>query len=493
MARLSLATLDTTPQSAQPPIDPRAVSNGIVHLGVGAFHRAHQAVFTQSAMAATGDTSWGICGVTQRSLDVVDQLAPQDGLYSVLDRGDTTSIRVLAPIRELLFAKTQAGDLVNRLAEPATRVVTLTVTEKGYRHDPASGRLRVDDPEVRADAEGRLPQTVVGQLVRGLQARERAGAGPLTVVCCDNLPSNGRTLAQLVSDFCDLLPAAESAVTRSSIDASVRFPCTMVDRIVPATSDTDRADAARLLGVDDFGAVVAEPFSQWVIEDDFAAPRPAWEAAGAILTDDVAPYEAMKLRLLNGPHSAMAYLGALAGQEFLAEFFQVDGVAAYARAFMDVDVTPTLTVPAGFDVVRYKDELMERFDNRALRHRTRQIAMDGTQKLPQRFLGTVADRRAAGATPEHALLAVAAWVRYVSAETDEQGTPIVVDDPLGGLLRARLAGARDAESVVDRVLGLEQVFSEQLRDDAMVRARLADYVEALAGKGALATLRELPA
>lgn len=491
MARLCLATLDTISPSARPPIDPRAVSTGIVHLGTGAFHRAHQAVFTQAAMAATGDTAWGICGVTQRSADVVEQLAPQDGLYSVLQRGDDTSVSVLAPIRELLFAKTQADGLVARLAAPATRVVTLTVTEKGYRHDPASGRLRVDDADVRADADGRPPLTVVGQLVRGFQARERTAAGPLTVVCCDNLHDNGRTLARLVDDFCDLLPAAESAALKAWIDASVRFPCTMVDRIVPATMQADRDEAARLLGVDDHGVVVAEPFMQWVIEDDFAAERPAWDVAGAILTDDVAPYEAMKLRLLNGSHSAMAYLGALAGYQYVADFVRLDDVATFVRALMDVDVTPTLNVPAGFDAARYKDQLLERFGNRALRHRTLQIAMDGTQKLPQRLLDVVAVRRADGQTPHHALLAVAAWMRYVSAHGDERGVPIVVDDPLAELLKQRLAGAQDPSAVVDRLLDVRQVFPEQLRDDETVRTRLVDLVGALASKGALAAIREL--
>jgi fructuronate reductase len=491
MARLSLATLGAVPQPARPPVDPRAIGTGIVHLGIGAFHRAHQAAFTEAAMAATGDTSWGICGVTQRSVDVIEQLAPQDGLYSVLQRGGDTSVGVLAPIRELLFAKTQAEALLTRLAAPATRVVTLTVTEKGYRHDPASGRLRVDDAEVRADVEGGSPRTVVGQLVRGCQARARADAGPLTVVCCDNLHNTGRTVAQLVSDFCDLLPAAESASTKAWIEASVRFPSTMVDRIVPATTDADRAEAARLLGVDDLGVVVAEPFTQWVIEDDFAAPRPAWDAAGAILTDDVAPYEAMKLRLLNGSHSAMAYLGALAGYDYVADFVAAEDVAAYVRALMDVDVTPTLRVPASFDVVRYKDQLLQRFGNRALRHRTAQIAMDGTQKLPQRLLGVIAERLAAGETPDRALLAVAAWMRYVSAQCDEQGGPIEVDDPLADVLKRQLAGNENPADVVGRLLGIEQVFPNQLRGDATVRAHLVDDVEKLAGKGVLATVREL--
>lgn len=493
MARLSLATLGTIPARARPPVDARSITTGIVHIGVGAFHRAHQAVYTQAAMAATGETSWGICGVTQRSADVVAQLGPQDGLYSVLELGNTASVRVFAPIREILFARAQAVEFVARLAAPATRVITLTVTEKGYRHDPASGRLRVDDPEITADVAARPPCTVIGQLVRGFQARERTDAGPLTVVCCDNMPNNGRIVAQLVSDFCDLLPAAEAAATTAWIEQSVSFPCTMVDRIVPAATDDDRAEVARMLGVDDLGAVVAEPFTQWVIEDKFAAPRPAWDAAGALFTDDVTPYEAMKLRLLNGSHSAMAYLGALAGYEYVADFVDVDDVAAYVRALMDLDVTPTLDVPTGFRVDAYKEQLMERFANQALRHRCVQIAMDGTQKLPHRLVGVIADQRAMGATPERALLAIAAWMRYVSADTDDRGKPISVDDPLAGLLARRVAGASTPAQVVDALLSIDQVFGPLLRDDVTVGALLVDYVRALSTKGALATIRELVA
>ena len=206
--------------------------------------------------------------------------------------------------------------------------MTVTVTEKGYRHDPVTRRLDLTDAEIRADAAGRPPVTVVGQLVRAMQARQRSNAGPLTVVCCDNLPSNGATLRGLVDDFCSLLPRAQTnRALRSWIDESVTFPSTVVDRITPATTAADRSDVANYLGLDDEGAVVTEPFSQWVFEDNFAAARPAWESAGAVFTSDVSPYESLKLRLLNGSHSALAYLGLLAGYEYVAEFIGVDGVS----------------------------------------------------------------------------------------------------------------------------------------------------------------------
>ncbi len=273
-------------------------------------------------MSAAGTTAWGICAVSQRGRAVIDELAPQDGLYTVVERGPSTTFRVGASIRELLFAVEQHDVLTSRIAAPSTQVVTLTVTEKGYRHDPVTGRLDLRDADLLADAAGRPPVTVVGRLVRGLQARHRSSAGPLTVVCCDNLPSNGATLRGLVDDFCSMLPGSDQRALQSWIDGSVTFPSTVVDRIVPATTPADRSDVADYLGLDDEGAVVTEPFSQWVLEDNFAAARPAWERAGAIFTTDVLPYQALKLRVLNGSHSALAYLGLLAGYENVAEFVE---------------------------------------------------------------------------------------------------------------------------------------------------------------------------
>lgn len=497
MSRLSLSSLGSLPADLRPPIDSRAVEVGIVHLGIGAFHRAHQATYTQAAMAATGDLSWGICGVTQRSAAVAEQLAPQDGLYTVLVRSaEAEAAQVNAAVRAVLPGTERRAETVARIASPAVRLVTLTVTEKGYRHDPATGRLRPDDPDIRADLSPERaaePVTVVGQLVRGLQRRMREDAGPMTVVCCDNLPGNGSVLRGLVTDFAGLLPAAEGGELLAWTDRHVRFPVTMVDRIVPATTAEDRAEVARLLGVADEGVVVTEPFRQWVIEDSFATPRPAWERAGATLTSDVAPYERMKLRLLNGPHSALAYLSVLAGHEYVADAVADARFAAFARGLMDVDVTPTLAVPDGFDLDRYKDQLLERFCNPALRHRTIQIAMDGSQKLPQRLLGTIRDRRAAGAEPRHAALAVAAWMRFVATGASEAGRPLPLDDPLAGRLRAAVASASRPADVVDALLGIADVFGTDLADDDVLRRLLTDALRTLTEAGAAAAVSALPA
>ena len=426
---------------------PVPASVGIVHLGIGAFHRAHQAVYTEDA----GD-GWGICGITQRSATVADQLGPQDGLYSVLERGPgDASARIIGAVREVLTGEATAA----RIADPAVRIVSLTVTEKGYRHDPATGRLRHDDPEIGLDLAGREPHTVIGRLVRGLAARE----APVTVLCCDNLTANGQTLRALVEEYC------ERGGVR--LGCEVSFPDAMVDRIVPATTPDDLDEAERLLGVRDEGAVVTEPFTQWVIEDSFAAGRPAWESAGAIFTGDVAPYEKMKLRLLNGSHSMLAYLGS-------AHTYVSDAVGELGEAvrhYMDEDATPTLEVPPGFDLEAYKSSLLTRFANPALRHRTAQIAMDGSHKLPQRLLGVVRDRLAAGAEPRWAALAVAAWMRHVQTAPE-------LNDPMAGRLQTAVARASTPAEVVDALLAVTDVFGPDLRESAVFRDLL---VERLAG------------
>lgn len=437
-------------------------------------------------MSASGTTAWGICAVSQRGRAVIDELEPQDGLYTVVERGPSTTFRVSAAIRELLFAVEQHDVLTSRIAAPDTQVVTLTVTEKGYRHDPVTSRL-VRDADVQADAAGRPPVTVVGRLVRGMQARHRGNGGPLTVVCCDNLTSNGATLRGLVDDFCSLLPGSEQRALQSWIDESVTFPSTVVDRIVPATTPADRSEVAAYLDLDDEGAVVTEPFSQWVLEDNFAGGRPAWESAGAIFTTDVSPYQALKLRVLNGSHSALAYLGLLAGYEHIADFINVDGVPAFVNALM-AEATATVSAPTTVNVDDYEQQLLRRFANPGLRHRLAQIASDGSQKLPLRLLATVRAARAAGREPTATVLGIAAWMRYVTARHDDQGRPLAVDDPLAPQIAeaARLAG--DPVTIVERLMGISEIFGE-LGDDLDLRGQLCAALAELTRAGALVALR----
>lgn len=476
MERLSRATLTNanTEGVTLPPPGWDGQRTGIVHLGIGAFHRAHQAVYTQDAFAATGDDRWGICGVTQRSDRVKRQLADQDGLYGVLERAvDHTGVRVVGQVREVLYPAEQNAELMARIADPATRVVTLTVTEKGYRRD-GSGRLDLADEGVAADLAGGEPVTAVGRLVRGLQARQRAGAEPVTVVCCDNLTSNGRVLERLVGGFCTALGDDELT---GYLASNVSFPCTMVDRIAPATTDADRALGREILGLRDEGLVTAELFTQWVIEDRFSAERPAWERAGAQLTDDVEPFENMKLRILNGTHSTLAYAGALRGYPTITRTMADPELAELARELITEDVIPVLACPPGEDLAAYGAEVLKRFSNPALAHRTTQIAMDGSQKIPLRLLGTIRDNLAAGCTPRHALAGVAAWMAYL-ATGEAHGLALPIDDPMADRL-AVVRGSKDARGIVGTLLGIEEVFGTDLPGNVLVHDLLVDDVAEL--------------
>jgi fructuronate reductase len=496
--RLSLAELGRVPAAYRPAIDPRERRVRMVHLGIGAFHRAHQAFYTENS----GD--WGSCGVTQRSPRVAEELAPQDCLYTLLVR-DSAEARpqVIGSVREVLSGGTDPAAVAERIASPEVSVVTLTVTEKGYRYDPATGRLRRSDPEVAADLAGRPPRTVIGQLTAGLRARAAAGAGPISIVSCDNLPSNGPTLRRLVLDYARAYAAAGRAGAARSgalldwIGAEIAFPATMVDRIAPATTDADLAEVASLLGVRDLAAVVAEPFTQWVIEDSFASPRPAWEKAGAQIVADVAPYEKVKLRMLNGAHSAVAYLGGLAGYEYIAEAVADDVLAACAHRLMTTDVAPTLTAPPDMDLGEYAAQVLHRFGNTALRYRCAQVAMDGSQKLPYRMVATIADRVAAGETPVWATLAIAAWMRHVWAQRTDDGRPFPVDDPMAGVFSARLGeagvagdSADQASRVVTALVGIRDVFGD-LAESAPFRDLLTEQVSRLARDGARRTAAAL--
>ncbi len=484
-ARLSRATLTGAlprPDVRGPALVP--ARTGVVHLGLGAFHRAHQAVLTEDAAAVTGDDRWGVLGVTQRSPRVVEQLAPQDGLYGVLTLDtDRSDLRVVGALREAVFPGTGTPRVLTTVADPGTHVVTLTVTEKGYRLDP-HGRADVADEQVRADlaalrdASDEAARSATGLLVRALDRRRRADAGPLTVVCCDNLTGNGALLARVVDD---LLVAAGADDLRAWVAESVRFPSTMVDRIVPATTAAHRERARALLGLTDEALVVGEPFTQWVIEDAFAGPRPAWELAGATLTRAVEPYERAKLRLLNATHSLLAYAGALHGHATIAEAVTDPQLHAWAVAFTETDVLPTLDSPDGADLVAYRDSVLRRFANPATGHTTVQVAMDGSAKLPQRVLGTVRDRLAAGAVPEHAALVVAAWMAYVRAacagDLVVTGRTVPLDDPLADELATAAAGP--LTGLADRLLGVEAVFGQDLRDHHAFRSAVTAALRTL--------------
>ncbi len=489
--RLSDATLAGLPgQVRRPGYDRRAVTTGIVHLGLGAFHRAHQAAYTDAAIAA-GDARWGILGASLRSPDTRDALAPQDGLYTLAVRSaEGEALQVIGALTGMLVAPEDPARLIAAMADPGVRVVSLTVTEKGYCHDPATGTLNEDHPDILHDlAHPERPRSAPGYVVAALARRRAAGIPPFTVLTCDNLPANGHTAGRVVAR----LAALRDPALGRFVEQEVAFPSTMVDRIVPATTDEDRARVASALGLADAWPVMTEPFTQWVIEDRFPQGRPDWAAQGAELVADVAPFETMKLRLLNGAHSSLAYLGYLAGRETVADAMALAPLATHVRRLMDEEATPTLSLPPGADVEGYKDRLVARFRNPALRHRTWQIAMDGSQKLPQRLLGTIRDRLAVGAPIPRLALGVAAWMRYVTG-IDEAGRAIDVRDPLAVELRRRADEAgRDATRLARALMGVEAVFGPDLPRDPRFSAPVTRALEALLAHGVTRTLENLNA
>ena len=470
----------------RPTYDPDAVSIGIVHLGLGNFHRAHQAVYTDSLLA--DDPRWGICGVSLRSRGVVDALRAQEGLYTLVAKDDSgAQPRIIASVREALCGADAMPAVIARMAATTTRIVSLTITEKGYCHDPASGRLNFAHPDIAHDiAQADAPKSAPGALLRALRARRALTptvSGKLTIISCDNLPHNGRTLEGLMFELADAADPTLPAWMRDH----VTFPSTMVDRIVPATTAQDIADTAALIKVQDAIPVMTEPFTQWVIEDRFAARRPAWEEHGAQFVTDVAPFELMKLRLLNAAHSAMAYLGYLAGHEFIYQA-SADPLFASLVDHLWREVEPTLP-PLDIDVQQYQRDLMARFRNTALPHRTWQIAMDGSQKLPQRILHTVRDCLAAGTSIDTLALGVAGWMRYVSG-WDERGKVIDVRDPLSTEFANAASATRGSPAALcQRLLGLGAIFGDDLPRAAAFTAKVENYLESLFANGVRATLQ----
>jgi fructuronate reductase len=468
------------------PYDRSRITPGIVHLGVGAFQRAHLAAYVDDVLRT--DPSWGIIGASLRRSDTRKALAPQDFLYTLAVRsGSGTAVRVIGSLLDVLDAAAQRAELIAAMVDPRIRIVSLTVTEKGYCHDPATGALDLHHPDVLHDlAHPASPVSAPGLIVRALEMRRAADVVPFTVLCCDNLPANGEATARIVTAFA----ALRDKKLADDIAGEVAFPSTMVDRIVPATTDADRRLVLELTGFTDAWPVVTEPFSPWVVEDRFPAGRPSFETVDAQFVTDVRPFELMKLRMLNGSHSTLAYLGYLAGYEFVNDAIAEPAFRALIHALMTDEVMSTL--PAGLgDLGAYRDALLKRFANPALQHRTWQIAMDGSQKLPQRLLGTIRDRLADGRPIRLATLGVAAWMRYVTG-VDERGRAIDIRDPLAPRLRAISDSAgRAPAQIVDGLLRVTEVFGDDLPRSETFRAALIGHLASLFQRGALKTVRNL--
>jgi len=459
---------------------------GFVHLGVGAFHRAHVAAYVDDVLRF--DPSWGIIGASLRKPDTREALAPQDFLYTHVTRDGTGSqMRVIGSLLDVIDASQQGAALLAAMTDPRIRVVSLTITEKGYTHDPATGQLDPNHPDILHDlTHPDTPMSAVGILVRALEMRRSHGVAPFTVLSCDNLPANGEVTARVVQAFAALRDMALA----DHIARDVAFPSCMVDRIVPATIAADQQLVLEQTGFEDAWPVVTEPFSQWVIEDKFCNTRPDFERVGVQMVSNVTPYELMKLRMLNGSHSTLAYLGFLAGHEHVNDTVADPAFRKIIHDLMTQEVMPILPQSLG-DLSSYREKLLQRFANPALKHRTWQIAMDGSQKLPQRLLGTIRERLEKGLPVTRLALGVAGWMRYVTG-IDEKGRAIEVKDPMAARLRgvADVAG-RDAKQLVRGLLSVKEIFGEDLLQKAAFSTILTQHVSSLFEFGAAATVRSI--
>ncbi|MBO9581881.1 MAG: mannitol dehydrogenase family protein [Sphingobium sp.] len=432
--RLSRGTLAQLPfEAVRPGYAHAEQAVGIVHFGIGAFHRAHQAWYVDRAMAA-GDRNWSILGVSLRSDDVASQLNPQDGLYTVTERSEQPSqTRVIGAVRGVCGPAQGAKPVVHRLASADTRIVSFTVTEKGY--------CRLPDGGLDFERAGG-PGAFYGMLAAGLKARRDARLPGLTLLSCDNLAHNGRILHGMLMAYLERYDAQLSRW----VERECAFPSTMVDRIVPATTVDDLTLVAARLGLEDRGAVLTEPFSQWVIEDRFAGPRPRLEQVGAELVTDVEPYETAKLRMLNGAHSALAYLGLERGHSFVHEAVADPVLRGLVEQLMRIEAAGSFAPAPGQDLATYADRLLARFANPALRHKLAQIAMDGSQKIPQRWLATLSTQRSRGQDCPAILAAAGAWLRRL------RNPDAPLDDPMATALRAAATGVDWAVAAM-RVFG----------------------------------------
>lgn len=456
----TIATHSLPPQVQPPGYDRTRLCSRIVHIGFGAFHRAHQALMTDRVLNQLGG-DWGICEVSLHSAGLLASLRRQDHLFTVLEKdGNTRSVRIIGAVRESVIAGVEGMDAVlEKLAEPQVAIVSLTITEKGYCIEPGSGELDRHHPAIQADLSHPLqPTSVPGILVEALRRRYQRGLAPFTLLSCDNIPGNGEVVKRAVLGLAE----AQDLALAAWIAQHATFPATMVDRIVPAATPDALNEITALLGVEDPCAIACEPFIQWVIEDDFVAGRPEWQQVGAQFVTDVAPYEQMKLRMLNGSHSFLAWLGYLAGYPHISDCMADASFHAAVTALMANEQAPTLSLdPTAVDLADYGRQLRARFANPALHHRTWQIAMDGTQKLPQRMLDSVRWHIAQGSAYPLLALGIAGWMRYVG-EYDDAGEKIDIRDPLRDTLHQLVVASSEGEPRVRALLTLHQVFGADL-------------------------------
>jgi mannitol 2-dehydrogenase len=470
-----------------PAYDRDLVTPGVVHFGVGGFHRAHQAMYHDRLMNQGTALDWGICGVgimpeDQRMKEVLDA---QDGLYTlVIKHSDGTyEPRVIGSIVAYLFAPDDPEAVIEQMAAPATRIVSLTVTEGGYNINDITGEFDVTNADVRHDLEpGAVPRTTFGLITEALRRRREQGIDPFTVMSCDNLQGNGQLARRVFATFARL----RSPELGDWVEREVRFPNSMVDRITPVTTDADRAEVRDRFGIEDRWPVVCEPFTQWVLEDAFTDGRPSYDEVGVQLVDNVEPYELMKLRLLNASHQAMCYFGYLAGYRLVHEAAQDPLFQAFLLGYMDEEATPTLPPVPGVDLAGYKRTLLERFSNPQVRDTIARLCAQSSDRIPKWLLPVVREQLAAGGEIHRSAAVVASWARYAEG-IDEQGEPIEIVDRLRDTL---IRSARRQYDDPDAFIANRDLFGD-LADDKRFVTVYQSALTSLHQHGARATLESL--
>lgn len=453
----------------------------IVHIGFGAFHRAHQALYTDEMLEKT-QTDWGICEVNIFSQTLIEQLRSQDHQYLVAEKGaEKTTVKMVGAIKESCHPNIDGiQSVLNKMAEEQVAIVSMTITEKGYCVDHASGKLDKQNSLIQHDlAYPSEPKSAIGYIVEALRLRRERGIKAFTVMSCDNVQENGHIAKAAVLGFANLLDKELA----EWIELNVTFPCTMVDRIVPAATNDTLDEIAELAGAYDPCAIACEPFRQWVIEDNFAQGRPDWDVAGAEFVQDVVPFEEMKLRMLNGSHSFLAYLGYLGGYDHISDTMTNP---AYRKAAFDMMIkaqATSLNMPEGTDLEAYAHLLIERFSNPALKHQTWQIATDGSQKIPQRLGGSLHFHLKNGSEHKWLIMGIAGWMRYVGG-VDEKGSQIDIRDPLVKIFTTINATHEDNAKKVKALLSIESIFDKALLENSAFVKQLIDAYQLVAIKGA---------
>lgn len=455
-----------------PIYDRSIVKAGIIHVGIGGFHRAHQAYYTDQLLHTKGNENWGICGVALLDFDkkIYNTLNEQDGLYTLIvkELDGSLSKTIIGSIVEYLFAPENPKAVIEKMADKAIKIITLTITEGGYNYNEATKQFDFNNPLIQHDLENPShPKTIFGYLTQALKLRKARNSNGLSIQSCDNIQGNGHVAKKMLLSFVE---KADPELV-DWIKSNVSFPNSMVDRITPVTSLLDISNLKETSGIDDAWPVVCEPFKQWVIEDDFIASRPTWEHVGAQFVEDVLPYEKMKLSLLNAGHSVLGILGALIGYDTIDEAVNNQGIYIFLNSYMDLEVTPTLGELKGVDLTKYKQSLLQRFGNINIKDQIDRICSESSTKIPIFILPTVKAQLKENRSIEYAAFVIAAWAIY-SLGLDENGKSLNIKDTMADLVHNKAIAAKDQPVLF---LEMESVFGDLKTSPLFVNAFTCAY------------------